>query len=53
VALNLGEQPRRVSLSAAGARGSILCSTELDREGSVDLASLSLRPGEGVMMGLA
>ena len=50
VALNLGAQERTADLGAAGARGTVLCSTHLDRQGTADLARLTLRPGEGLVL---
>jgi glycosidase len=52
VALNFGSSPEEVSLSEAGAEGELLCSTVMDREGSVSLQRLTLRPGEGIIVEL-
>jgi hypothetical protein len=53
VALHFGAEPRTVDLSAAGAGAAeLLLSTELDRDGEVDLAALELRPREGVVVAL-
>jgi alpha-glucosidase len=53
VALHFGAEPRTADLSSAGARSAnVLLSTELDREGEVDLAALELRPREGVLVSL-
>jgi alpha-glucosidase len=53
VALNLSDEPQLVDLGAAGARGEILLSTELDREGAERLAELRLRPNEGLIARVA
>ena len=50
VVLNLASSPQSLDLSAAGARGTIHCSTRLDRSGSVNLAYLALRPDEGLVV---
>ncbi len=52
VALNFGSSPEGVSLSEAGEEGELLCSTVMDREGSVSLQRLTLRPGEGIIVKL-
>ncbi|HEU5315640.1 MAG TPA: alpha-amylase family glycosyl hydrolase, partial [Chloroflexota bacterium] len=54
VALNFGPHKRCVDFLAAGGRhrvGTILCSTSMGRTGAADLASLQLRPNEGVVLG--
>jgi alpha-glucosidase len=53
IALNFGGEPRQVNLGTAAPNGHILCSTLLDREGTVDLATLDLRQGEGLVVQLA
>jgi alpha-glucosidase len=52
VALNLGREPRRLTLpdDIAGAR--LLLSTELDREGEEMSAKVELRPAEGLILEL-
>jgi alpha-glucosidase len=52
VALNLGREPRRLTLpdDMAGAR--LLLSTELDREGEEMSAEVDLRPAEGLILEL-
>jgi alpha-glucosidase len=53
VALHFGAAPRTVDLAAAGAgAGDLVLSTELDRDGEVDLSAVELRPREGVVVGL-
>jgi alpha-glucosidase len=49
VALHFGATPVTAALADAGADGEVLLSTELDRGGAVDLATLDLRPREGVV----
>jgi alpha-glucosidase len=51
IALNLSDTDQTIGDSTLGA-GSIVLSTHLDREGQVDLASLSLRPNEGCIVEL-
>lgn len=51
-ALNLSAGAQTVALPALG-RGAIALSTTLDREGTADLASLALRPNEGVLIKLS
>jgi alpha-glucosidase len=53
VALHFGDALVRVDLSRAGRGGQVLCSTEMEREGAVDLASLQLRPREAVIVRVA
>ncbi len=50
VALNFGALPKRVDLSVTGGRGELLCSTRMDRGGTVYLKELKLRPDEGVVI---
>jgi len=50
VALNFGRDASVADLGAAGAAGSIVCATGLDREGRVDLARLPLGAGEGLVV---
>jgi alpha-glucosidase len=51
VALHFGARPVAVDLGEAGAGAAeVLLSTELDRDGPVDLRALDLRPGEGVVV---
>jgi alpha-glucosidase len=52
VALNFGGGHQSVDLSQAAGTGEVLCSTRLDRAGSVDPAALALRPDEGVVIAL-
>jgi alpha-glucosidase len=49
VALNFSDADQTIADPTLGA-GSIVLSTHLDREGQVDLASLSLRPNEGCIV---
>jgi alpha-glucosidase len=49
VALNFSDDEHRLSLPDVGA-GQLLISTHLDREGTMDLAALSLRRYEGVIV---
>ena len=49
VALNFSSQEQKLSLPALG-RGRIAVSTDLDREGEVNLADFSLRGNEGVII---
>ena len=51
VALNFSDQSQELSLPQAG-KGKIVLSTNLDREGEVDLTSLVLRANEGCMIEL-
>jgi alpha-glucosidase len=51
VALNFSAAPRTVAVPGEG-RGRVALSTHLDREEEVDLASLTLRPHEGVIVAL-
>jgi alpha-glucosidase len=52
IALNLGDDPHAVSFEAAavGARGAIVISTHLDREGEPLNGDLNLRANEGVVI---
>jgi alpha-glucosidase len=50
VALNFGTAARRLDLSAAGARGELLCSTGMNREGALDLRSVDLGAYEGLVV---
>ncbi len=52
VAINLSAKHRILDLSTAGERGEALCSPYLDRAGRIDLAELSLRPEEGILVSL-
>jgi alpha-glucosidase len=53
VALHLGVRPVTIDLTEGGVgTAEILLSTELDRDGAVDLAALELRPREGVVVAL-
>ncbi|MEW6636311.1 MAG: alpha-glucosidase C-terminal domain-containing protein [Actinomycetota bacterium] len=52
VALNFGPERRALDLSGQGAEAEALCSTHLDRTGSLDLGRLELRPGEGIVASL-
>ncbi len=51
VALNFSPKNQSLALSLSG-KGKIILSTRLDREGDVDLVSLSLRPNEGLIIQL-
>ena len=51
IALNLGDQPVSIVSEAAGLRGEILLSTELDRAGEKLEGALDLRGNEGVIIG--
>jgi alpha-glucosidase len=53
VALNLTGEPASPRLDAGATVGRILLSTGLDRTGSESLATLSLRPNEGVVVRVA
>ena len=53
VALNFGADDLRLDLSAAGASGEVLCSTRMNRDGTVETARLDLRPNEGLLIRLA
>ena len=52
VALNFSDADQTVSAGESG-RGSVLLSTRHDRDGEVELASLSLRPNEGLIVALS
>ncbi|PDW02594.1 alpha-amylase family glycosyl hydrolase [Candidatus Viridilinea mediisalina] len=52
VLLNFDSQPVSLDMSSHGAEGDILVSSLMDREGSLDLASLNLRPHEGLVVAL-
>jgi len=52
VALNFGAENLTLDLSEAGVEGEILLSTLLDRSGPLDLANLTLRQGEGLLLSL-
>ena len=49
IALNFSSEKREVRLPKMG-KGHVLISTHLDREGTVDLSSFSLRGNEGVVV---
>lgn len=49
IALNCSAQPQIISLSLAG-QGHIVLSTQLDREGTIDLTALTLRENEGCLL---
>jgi alpha-glucosidase len=53
VALNMGSEPAQASFSPAGAAGSLLLSSGLDRDGERALGSIKLRPHEGALIELA
>lgn len=57
VALNFGPHPATLKAPldylAAGSKGKILCSTNLDRSEEADLGELSLRPHEGVVVAVS
>lgn len=48
VVLNFGQAEQRLDLAAAGTTGTLLCSTQLDRSGPIELAQIALRPDEGL-----
>ena len=50
VVLNFGPEPLQVDFSAAAETGELLCSTFMDRGGSVELPRLDLRAHEGIMI---
>jgi alpha-glucosidase len=50
VALNLGSRALALDLSAVGQRGAVLLSTHLEHQHTVDLARLSVRPDEGMII---
>ncbi|RRR69111.1 MAG: DUF3459 domain-containing protein [Candidatus Viridilinea halotolerans] len=50
VLLNFGQEAVQLDLSAHGAQGHLLVSTLMDRAGTLDLATVSLRPYEGLLM---
>ncbi len=52
VALNFGAEELTLDLSAAGKGGVVSACTYMDREGQVGLASLDLRPQEGLIIAL-
>ncbi|CAG0935011.1 alpha-glucosidase [Thermoflexales bacterium] len=49
IALNFAAEPRQVMIAASG-RGQIVLSTYLDREATVSLGDITLRPHEGVII---
>jgi alpha-glucosidase len=54
VVLNASSAPQVIDLShAVGTTGTVLCSTQMDRDGSVGLADLHLRPDEGIIIEVA
>jgi alpha-glucosidase len=52
VALNFGADELSLDLSAAAAGGSVAACTYMDRHGELDLAALTLRPQEGLVIAL-
>ncbi|MBN1201893.1 MAG: DUF3459 domain-containing protein [Anaerolineae bacterium] len=50
VVLNYGAQDHTLDLSALGASAAVLINTTQDRAGSLDLAALSVRPHEGLLL---
>jgi alpha-glucosidase len=52
VALNLGGQPQIATLTPPGLAGSMMLSTQLDREGEPVSSELELRANEGVIIAL-
>jgi alpha-glucosidase len=52
IILNFGTTAQRHDLTLAGTTATLLCSTQLDRDGQVDLAALDLRPDEGLLLHL-
>jgi hypothetical protein len=53
VALNLGEDPYNLSLSALGGEGRTLLSTYLDQDDDTRVATIALRANEGVVVALS
>lgn len=53
IALNFGGEPRRLDLSAVGERAEMVLSTEMTAPRPVALATLDLRPNEGVIVRVA
>jgi alpha-glucosidase len=51
MALNCSDQPQDLSLPGLGDAQALL-STQMDREGSIDLSTLTLRPHEGIIVAL-
>ena len=52
IALNFSAEPRNLDLSSAAGSGVVVVSTWLDREGAIDLASVTLRGDEGILVRL-
>ena len=52
IALNFSDVPQFVSLSEAGMSGTLLSTTYMDRDGTIDLAKFELRPDEGIVVQL-
>ncbi|HEX6290428.1 MAG TPA: alpha-amylase family glycosyl hydrolase [Herpetosiphonaceae bacterium] len=52
VALNFSSSEQTLDVAAGSARGTILCSTHLDRDGHVELSRLTLRPDEGLLLAI-
>jgi len=52
VVLNFGLTPQVINISQAGEKGSVLCSTLMDRSGEVDIRHLAMRSHEGVIIEL-
>ncbi len=52
VALNMGAEPRTIDLSPLGERGTILCATSMDRDGTIALARIALGPNEGLVVAI-
>jgi hypothetical protein len=50
VALNFSTQNYTLDLSEVGAQGEVLVCTEMDRAGNEQLATLHLRPNEGLVI---
>ena len=52
VVLNFGQADQQLDLAELGAHGTLLCSTHLDRDGTLDLAQFTLRADEGLVIEL-
>lgn len=52
IVLNFSATTHELDLSTIGATGEALCSTHLDRSGTVDLAKLAMRADEGLIIHL-
>jgi len=52
IVLNCAAQPQDLALAALGT-GQVLLSTQMDREGTIDLSTFTLRPYEGIVVQLS